>query len=327
MKVLLTGATGFVGSHILDVLRNRGVETVLLLRPASNRQFIEAHLPQVEIRSGSFDDAPSLDAAVRDVTHVIHCAGAVKALTTDGFYAANERGPRHVVAAINRRGGAIARLVHISSLAAAGPTVPGRPLREDDPPRPVSEYGRSKLAGERVVREECRSEFVILRPPAVYGPRDGEFLRLFKAVKSHLLPRFGGGRQALSFVEVEDLARAAVECLTVPAAARQTFHVAADEFSTAGKLADEIVAAMQTWTLPLALPTGVLWPVCVAQEWISRLTGKPNVLNRQKYAELRAPAWICDSSKLTRETGLRCPTRLREGLARTLAWYREHSWL
>jgi nucleoside-diphosphate-sugar epimerase len=327
MKVLLTGATGFVGSHILDVLRSRGIETVLLLRAASNRQFIEPHLQQIEIRSGSIDDAPSLAAAARDVTHVIHCAGAVKALTSDGFYAVNEHGTRNLVAALNQRGGAIVRLVHISSLAVAGPTIPGRPLREEDPPQPVSEYGRSKLAGEHVVREECRCEFVILRPPAVYGPRDAEFLRLFKAVKSHLLPRFGGGRQALSFVEVGDLARAAVDCLAAPAAAGGTYFVAADESSTAGELADEIASVMQTWTLPLPLPTGVLWPVCVAQEWVSHLTGKPNVLNRQKYAELRAPAWLCDPGRLARETGVRCPTRLREGLARTLAWYREQGWL
>ena len=327
MKVLLTGATGFVGSHILDVLRERGIDTVLLLRASSNRQFIERHIGQVEVRSGSIDDASSMVAAMRDVTHVIHCAGAVKALTTDGFFAVNERGTRNVVQAVNQRGGAIERLVHISSLAAAGPTFPDRPLREDDPPRPVSEYGRSKLAGERVVLDECRSEFVILRPPAVYGPRDGEFLRLFKAVQSHLLPRFGGGRQALSFVIVEDLARSAVNCLTVPAAAGQTYFVAAEEIATAGKLADEIAAVMQTWTLPLPLPTGILWPVCVAQEWISRRTGKANVLNRQKYAELRAPAWLCDAGKLMRETGVHCPILLRDGLARTLAWYREQKWL
>lgn len=326
MKVLLTGASGFVGSHILDSLCARGIPTAVLLRPASNQRFIQAHLPQLDVRIGSISDPQSLGAALQDITHVIHCAGCVKALHISEFYTVNHMGARNVVEAVNRQPGRIQRLVHISSLAAGGPAVPDRPAREEDPPHPVSEYGRSKLAGEQEVRN-CESEHVILRPPAVYGPRDDAFLPLFKAIKAHILPRFGGGRLALSFIFVKDLAEIAVACLTHPAAGGKTFYVASPEITKAHALAEEIASQMKTWTLTVPLPTAALWPLCQLQEAISRLTGRPAVLSRQKYAELRAPGWVCDPARLRQELGLVCATRLKDGIADTLAWYRQQGWL
>jgi nucleoside-diphosphate-sugar epimerase len=326
MKVLLTGASGFVGSHILDSLRARGIATTVLLRPASNRRFIEAHLPQLAVCTGSINDPQSLSVALRDVTHVIHCAGCTKALRLPEFNEVNHIGTRNVVEAINQQPGQVQRLVHISSLAAGGPATPDRPAREDDPPHPVSEYGRSKLAGEQEVRR-CQSDYVILRPPAVYGPRDDAFLPLFKAAKAHILPRMGNRSLALSLVFIRDLVEAAVGCLTPSAAAGKTFYVASPEITDAHALADEIALQMGTWTMKIPLPRAALWPVCLLQEAISRLTGKPNILSRQKYTELSAPGWVCDPARLRQELRIECATKLQVGLAETLEWYRQHGWL
>jgi nucleoside-diphosphate-sugar epimerase len=326
LKVLLTGSSGFVGSHILDSLRQRGLATVLLLRPSSNRQFIAAHLPEVEVRSGGIEDLPSLRQAMAGVSQVIHCAGATKATRRAGFFEVNQGGTHNIVTAINERGGQVQRLVHVSSLAAVGPAPPEKPAREEDEPRPVSDYGKSKLAGESEVRNHCRAEYVILRPPAVYGPRDGEFLRLFRAVMRHLLPK-PSGSQVLSLVYVRDLANAVVACLDHPAAAGQTYFVAAREVVTARAMAQEIARQMKVWTIPLPLPNALLWPICLAQELMSRLTGRPNVLSLQKFAELCAPGWVCDPTRLEREVGLTCPTALKAGLAETMGWYRLHHWL
>jgi nucleoside-diphosphate-sugar epimerase len=323
---LLTGASGFVGSHILDHLRERGLATVLLLRPTSNKQFIAPHLPKVELRPGSITEPGSLQQAMADITHVIHCAGATKAGRIAGLYNTNEGGTRNIVSAVNAHNGQVQRLVHISSLAAAGPAGRDQPAREQNPPRPVSEYGKSKLAGELEVRTHCRAEHVILRPAAVYGPRDAEFLRLFKAVKRHLLPK-PGGAQALSLVYVKDLAEAVVTCLTHSAAVGKTYFVAAREVVTAQSMAEEIASQMRVWTLPLPLPRALLGPICLAREVLSRLTGKPSVLSLQKAAELRAPGWVCDPSVLERETGYTCDTSLKAGIAETLRWYRQHHWL
>jgi len=323
---LLTGASGFVGSHILDSLRARGLATTLLLRPTSSQRFIEPHLPGVELRPGSIDDPESLRRAMTGITHVVHCAGATRARRVSDFYRINQGGTRNVIDAVNTQQGRVRRVVHLSSLAAAGPAVPEKPALEADPPRPVSAYGKSKLAGELEVRAHCRAEYVILRPPAVYGPRDVEFLRLFRAVQSHVLPK-PAGKQALSLVFARDLAEAVVTCLQHPAAAGKTYFVAAREIVTARSMAGEIAAQMQVWTLPLPLPAAFWWPICLAQEAMSRLTGKASVLSLQKFAELRAPGWVCDPALLERETGCACPTTLKAGVAQTLAWYRQHHWL
>jgi nucleoside-diphosphate-sugar epimerase len=326
LKVLLTGASGFVGSHVLDNLRSRGIPTAVLLRSGSNARFIEAHLSSIEVCTGSISDPPSLRRAMTGVTHIIHCAGATKARRNSEFYEINQAGTRNVVEAANAVPGGLQRLLHVSSLAAAGPSSPAKPRREDDPPQPVSAYGKSKLAGELEVRNHCRAPFVILRPPGVYGPRDGGFLRLFQAVQRHLEPR-PSARQELSLVFVEDLARGIVACLDHPAVARKTYFVASPEVVTARRLAGEIAAQMGVWTLPLPLPAAVLWPLCLAQEVMTRLTGKASVLSLQKFAELRAQGWVCDPALLQRDVGCECTTTLAAGIAETLAWYRQQRWL
>jgi nucleoside-diphosphate-sugar epimerase len=322
LKVLLTGATGFVGSHILDSLRARAIPTAILLRSTSNRQFIEPQLKEFDVRTGSINDPSSLSAAIKDITHVIHCAGATKARRNSEFFEINQQGTRNLLDALNGSSVRIERFVHISSLAAFGPAVPSSPARETDTPHPVSVYGRSKLAAEDEVRAHCRGEFVILRPPGVYGPRDAEFLRLFRAVKRHILPQ-PSDRQNLSMVFVKDLAEAAVTCLQHNAVAGKTYFVAHPEITTARQIANEIAKRVGGWTIPCPLPTAALWPICLGQEILTRLTGKPNVLSLQKFAELRAPGWVCDPSLLERDSGFRCATALPAGITNTLGWYKQ----
>jgi nucleoside-diphosphate-sugar epimerase len=326
LKVLLTGASGFVGSHILDRLRADGVATALLLRPSSDRRWLEPHLPSVEVRPGSISDPASLRAALTSITHVIHCAGCTRARSPAEFDEVNHIGTRNVVEAVNAQAGGVRRLLHVSSLAVTGPATPAQPAREDDAPHPISDYGKSKLAGEMEVRSGCRGEYVILRPPAVYGPRDYAFLSMFKAVNHHLLPR-PSKTQGLSLVYVKDLAEAIVTCLDHPAAGGKTYFVAAREVVTGRQMAEQIAAQINRWTVPCPLPAALLWPVCQFQEMLSHLTGKPALLNRQKFAELSAPGWVCDPSRLQREVGYECRTALKQGIAETLSWYRQEHWL
>ena len=326
MRVLLTGANGFVGSHLLEALIAARIPTRVLLRASADRSFIEDRLAGVEVRTGSIMDPASLDTAMVGVTHVLHCAGCTKALETAGFFQVNQSGTRNVVEAVNRLGHGVQRLLHVSSLAAGRPGTPDSPAREDDPPRPVSTYGRSKLAGEQEVRDHCRVVFTILRPPAVYGPRDREFLKLFKTVKAHLQPDPGAGRQALSLSFVSDLAAAALACLLHPKAGGRTYYSVSTPAVTAGEMAGEMARLMQVSTLRLPLPTAIFWPLCALAEIQARLTRRPNVLSLQKYAEIRAPGWVCDGSRIQAELGPLPATPLTAGLALTWAAYRKAGW-
>jgi dihydroflavonol-4-reductase len=326
MRVLLTGASGFVGSHILDSLRARDIPAVVLLRASSDRRFLESHGNGVQVVTGSIGEPASLNASLAGVTHVIHCAGCTRAKRTKEFYDVNHIGTQNVVRAANEHRGQVCRLVHISSLAVSGPATAERPARENDSPNPISDYGKSKLAAEVAVKEGAKVPFTILRPPAVYGPRDYGFLTMFKAVRQHLLPR-PSAKQALSLVFVKDLADAVVACLEPSVAEGRTYFVAGKEVVSGRQMADQIASQMGGWTIPVHMPALVVWPVCLAQELFSRITGKAMLLNMQKYAELRAPGWVCDPSRLRDEVRFECNTGLKDGIATTLAWYRANKWL
>ena len=323
--MLLTGASGFVGSHILESLRRHNLETAVLLRKTSATRSLETHLADTEMRFGSIEEPKSVVEAMGGITHVIHCAGRTKAVKVAEFFETNHFGTRNVVAAVNQQPG-IERLVHISSLAVTGPATRDDPAREDAPARPVSGYGKSKLAAECEVRDHCRTPFTILRPPAVYGPRDTGFLSMFKAVRNHLLPR-PERAQALSLVYVKDLAEAVVGCLSSSIALGKTYFVASPEVVTSRSIAEEIAAQMNRWTIPCPVPAPVLWMVCFLQQIVSQVTRRASLLNLQKYAELRAPGWVCSPAKLQRETGITCDTILKQGVAETLAWYTREKWL
>ena len=315
-----------MGSHILDSLRQHKLDTAVLLRGTSDRRFLEPHLGRMEVRLGSITDRDSLLTATKGITHVVHCAGLTKALKVSELYEINHLGTRNLVDALNAQTTPAQRLLHISSLAAAGPATPENPAREDAPPRPVSEYGKSKLAGELEVRERCRAPFTIIRPPAVYGPRDTGFLSMFKAVRSHLLPR-PAKAQALSLAYAKDLAEAVVACLVHPGTAGKTYFVASPEIVTSRSISEEIAAQMNRRTIPFPTPTPVLWAVCLLQQIVSKVTRRASLLNLQKYEELRASGWVCNPSKLLSDIGFACDTRLKQGIAETLAWYTREHWL
>ena len=327
MKVLLTGASGFVGSHILDHLCAAGHSVRVLLRKTSRTRFIEERLPGAEVRYGSLDDPAAVQEAMRGADCVIHCAGKTKAVRAAEYDAVNLEGTRSVVRAVNAEKGTVRHLVHISSLAASHPAGADAPALESDASRPVSEYGRSKLRAEELVRESCEAPFTILRPAAVYGPRDGDFLPVFKAVRRHLMPLIGGGRMQLSLVYVGDVAAAVLRCLGDPRAYGKTYHVASPEPCATTDFLREIAAAMNVRTVPLLIPLSLLYPVALGRELLALATGKPNILSRQKLREMKATGWVCSTELIRRDLQFTAGTTLREGIARTITWYEQNGWL
>jgi nucleoside-diphosphate-sugar epimerase len=327
MKVFLTGASGFIGSHLLDLLRASRHEVSILLRPTSSTRFILRHLQEVTVHYGSLDDSRMLRTAMSGTEVVIHCAGKTKALHSAEFYRVNQRGTLNVVEAANGCRDSLRHLVYISSLAVSGPAVVGRPAEETDFPRPVSTYGHSKLLGETAVRQFCRVPWTILRPAAVYGPRDSDFLPVFQQVKHRLMPLLCGAGRPLNLVYGLDVASAVVCCLMKEQAIGKTYHIAAEPPCSDEELMQEIARQLGLRPLRLRIPRSILSSACLIQETLSRVTGRPNILSRQKLPELLAPGWVCSTEEIRKDLGYTALTPLREGVARTLEWYRMEEWV
>ncbi len=323
MKAFVTGATGFVGGHLAEVLKARG-DTVIALarRPDAARALVERGILAV---SGSLEDAGALRDALAGADVVYHVAGLVAARNAAEFHAVNEAGTVRLLAAA-REVCPGTRFVYVSSQAAVGPSPVGTSLDEAAECRPVTAYGRSKLAGERAVMAGPLA-WSVVRPPSVYGPRDREFLKLFRVARWGLAPVFGTGAQELSLIHVEDLVRAIAVAGTHPAAERHLFHAAHAEVVLSRDVARAAGRALGGDPIVLPVPGLLATPVVAAIGWAAAAAGRPSVLNADKMAEFLAPSWRLDVTKAHRLLAWRAETALAEGFARTVSWYRAHGWL
>jgi nucleoside-diphosphate-sugar epimerase len=322
MRALVTGATGFVGSHLVEALQSSSIEVTALARSASKA----ADLAQRGIRvvRGDLHDIAGLERAVGDQDVVYHVAGVVAARDEAEFLRSNRDGTRNVLTAAERQGRP--RFVLVSSLAAAGPAPRGAPLSGTEPPHPVTAYGRSKLAAEQLVRSSSLP-WCIVRPPIVYGPRDREVLKVFRLAKLGLAPVFGDGGQELSAVHAADLAQALMAVTKVPTTIGGTYHACHPQVFTSGELGQAVGAAMGRSVIRLRVPLSVGRALLAVTETSARLTRQVTILTTDKANEFFQPAWTGDPSPLTRDSGWRARYDLSSGLADTYRWYRKAGWL
>ncbi|MFI0915325.1 NAD-dependent epimerase/dehydratase family protein [Streptomyces abikoensis] len=320
MRYLVTGATGFIGSRLVPRLVARGHAVTVLVRDAHR------YVPQagvISVVEGDLATGSGLEQAVRDADRVIHLAGVVAAARRGGYAAVNAEGTRRLCAAA-AAAPRPPRLVYCSSLAATGPSAPGRPRAETDPPAPVSAYGASKLAGEQALRVFAdRVPGVVLRPPIVYGPGDRAFLpTLVAMVRSGLLPVCGRGPRHYSLIHVDDL------CTALLASAEKGPTLAARSPACQGvyHLGDGAehdlrdIAAVVAGTLGRRQPRPVRVPAAVATgaAWVSEAVaaagGRTSFFNRDKVREARHASWTCTTERAARHLGFTATVPIREGL-------------
>lgn len=322
MKVMVTGATGFVGSHLAEALRRRGDEVTVLARSSAKA----AALAPLGVRvvAGDLHDRTALEQAGQAQDVVYHVAGVVAARSEADFMVANRDGTRNLVETIGRIG--TGRLVFVSSMAAAGPTIKGRPLRGDEAPRPVTAYGRSKLAAEQAV-SAAACPWTIVRPPMVYGPRDQEVLKVFRLARLGVAPVLGDGSQELSAVHGGDLAEALIAAATTASAAGRTYYACHPEVFTGAELVRAVGRAMGRSPAVIRVPAAIGRGVLTLTEAAARLTGHTTILTADKANEFFQPAWTGDPTPLTRDTGWQAAHDLQAGLVETYQWYRTAGWL
>ncbi len=322
MKVLVTGATGFVGSHLVEALCRHGIEVSALVR---SEKKAEALKPLgVRIVAGDLDGEDALAGAVQGQEIVFHVAGLVAAKSEQDFMRGNRDNTARLVAAASRAG--TPRFVLVSSMAAGGPAEPGRPLTGAEPPRPVTAYGRSKLAAESAVTAGALP-WVILRPPTVYGPRDREVLKVFRMARLGVAPVFGNGSQQLSAVHGGDLAEALVAAGTSAATVGKVYYPCHPEVSTSAEFVRAVGHAMGRRVAIVPIPSGVGRSLLGVTEMAAAVAGQTTILTRDKANEFFQAAWTGDPSLLTRDTGWRAAHDLKSGLADTYRWYRSAGWL
>jgi len=315
--LLVTGATGFIGNHLVEKLSASGVPVRALVRR------IDRDWPCPTARC-DLATGQGLEEALDGVDTVIHLAGATKALAPDDYYVANVRAAANLARAL---AGRAVRLVHVSSLAAAGPSADGTPVDEDAPPHPVSHYGKSKLEGERAVRE-LKPDTVVVRPPVVYGPGDTGVYRILKSISQGWFVQIGGGDRWFSAVYVHDLVDGLIRaaCAGTPAAGR-TYFLAHPQTNSWASLASAAARIMAVKVHPVHVPLPVAYAVGYCAEIWSHMARRPSIISRDKIAEAQCPYWLCDSQRAAAELGWEAATPLEAGLAETLSWYKEARWI
>jgi nucleoside-diphosphate-sugar epimerase len=326
MKVLVTGASGLLGGHVADALSARGDRVRALVRTTSNRKNLEK-LPGIELVEGSIEQPDRVREAVDGVDAIVHCAGIVKARSSDEFFTVNVGGTSNLVEAARGRAGALKRLVHVSSLEACGPSGDGAPVAADQE-KPVTAYGRSKLAAEKVVLS-ARDELpvVILRPAAIYGPRDAEILDAFKSIKRGLFPVINEGRSKAIFIYVTDCAQACVRAIDADVPSGRIYFV--DDGCGAiamRQMFADFERALGKKALRARLPVPVLMTVARGVEAYGRLTNRAVMLTREK-ANMLLQDWVCSSESTRKELGWEPKVPWNEGVPRAVEWYRRNGWL
>ncbi len=327
VTVLVTGASGFIGSHLVDRLLAEGASVRCLLRATSPRGGGARYLPAAGAIPvlGDLLTGAGVAEAAEGASVIFHVAGVTKALRPADIYAGNVTTTQNLLRAIPA---GETRLIHVSSLAAVGPSPDGAPLDENATPHPLTHYGKSKLAGEEAVRDSrwaCQA--TVVRPPVVYGPRDTDVFQVFKAAAAGLLVRIGQAESYFSFIYVDDLVDGLILAAERPQTAGRAYFLANREPASWSEFAATASTTMMKRLRTLALPVWAAYVAGACAELAARLKGRASILSRDKITDARQRYWICNAARASNDLGFDARTSLREGIATTLEWYRGQHWL
>ena len=331
MKILITGASGFIGSFIVEEALRRGFETWAAVRKSSSREWLQDE--RINFIELNLSSKAQLVEQLRgkDFDYVVHAAGVTKCLNKADFRRINTEGTKNLVDALIETGMPLKRLLFVSSLSVFGAIREQQPyeeIRESDEPQPNTEYGRSKLAAEHYLDSlNARIPYIILRPTGVYGPKEKDYYIMAKSIKQHSDFAVGYRQQDITFVYVEDVVQAIFLALEKGENGRKYFLSDGQVYQSAtfSKLIHEALG--RPWWIRLTVPEWVLRIVTFCGEYAGRMTGKVTALNNDKYNILRQRNWRCDIEPARKELGYEPKVMLEEGVKRTIKWYKDNGWL
>lgn len=329
-RILITGASGFIGSFIAEEALRRGMEVWAAVRKTSSRRYLaDRRLHFVEL---CLDDEEQMAGALAGVRpdYVVHAAGATKCTDANDFRRINTLGTINLVNALHKACPDMKRLVYISSLSVFGPcreAVPHTPISETDTPRPDTAYGRSKLEAEAFLAGQDWLDYIVLRPTGVYGPREKDYFLMVKSIAAHTDFAAGYRRQDLTFVYVKDVVQA-VLLATEKGARGRAYFLSDGQVYSSRAFSDLIHEQLdKPWLIRIKAPLWLLRAITFAGEYVGRCTGKPTALNNDKYHIMRQRNWMCDIEPARRELGYEPHYPLAEGVRLAMEWYKAEKWI
>lgn len=330
-KILITGASGFIGSFIVEEALRLGMETWAAVRHTSSRKYLtDSRIHFIEL---NFQDVASLRRELEghQFDYVVHAAGVTKALRSDDFFRVNTDGTKNLVEALMSLHMPLERFVYMSSLSVFGAIREQQPYTEIEPtdtPCPNTAYGRSKLEAERYLASlPSAFPYVILRPTGVYGPREKDYYVMMKSIKGHTDFAVGFKRQDITFVYVGDVVQAVFEALDHGVTGHAYFLSDGSVYqsSTFSDLVHEALG--RPWWVRITAPCWLLRIITAVGDIIGHITGRMIVLNNDKYNILKQRNWRCDITLARKELGFEPQWDLSRGVADTVAWYKANGWL
>lgn len=324
MKAFVTGGTGFIGSHLADTLINSDDYSEVRCLIRNNEKWLrDKNFTRVH---GDLYDLPALKKAVNDVDVIFHIAGRVKAPTYEELEHANVNATENLLRIAQKEG--VPKMVVLSSLAAAGPSEDG-PVTEDKPMNPISNYGKSKKEMENVIHKVSNgnTSITILRPPAVYGPREDQIYSFFKMVNKRICPIIGDGEHPkISMIYVGDVIDGILKASDQIDKAVHAYFISGPEIYTWNQIHETTSKVLGKKSLPIYVKPKLVKTIAGAVEKAASFFGTYPVLNKEKAKELILE-WTCSHEKAHRELGYSPQYSLGEGISRTIHWYQKHHWL
>lgn len=326
MNALVTGGTGFVGSHLVDLLLEKKYSVRCLIRKTSDTRWLQNK--PVEFVYGDLFDESALRSAVSGVDYVYHSAGVTKAKTKEEYFRGNATGTRNILDATIAANRNLKRFVYVSSQTAVGPSLNKTPIDEHHPPHPITTYGMSKLQAE----QECskvtdRIPLTITRPPAVFGQRDKDVFEFFNTMNKGLQPMVGFEEKYVSLIHVTDLVRGIVLAGESSKSVGETYFITSKEVYGWKEIGETTRRILGKKALRLRLPEFAIYVIAAGAELVSSFSSAPALINFEKAHDMVQDYWTCDPSKAKKDFGFEQELTLEEGIRRTVAWYRSEGWL
>ena len=330
MNILITGASGFIGSFIVEEALRRGMDVWAAVRPTSSRKYLAD--PRIHFLQLDLDNPDRLAEQLQghSFDYVVHAAGATKCICKDDFRRTNTLGTRHLANALLDSGMPLRRFVFVSSLSVmgAGDEKGYAPFTAKMIPMPDTRYGVSKLKAETYLQTLQGFPYIIFRATGVYGPHERDYYMMMRCIKAGFDFSVGFRKQLLTFIYVKDLACAVFDALESGATRRKTYLVAEPRSYTQREFRHIVAAALhKRWVLPVCCPLWMLYVVSAVAGFIGKLTLKPSTLNSDKYKIMKQRNWACDTSDAERDFGFAPQYDLERGVAEAVAWYKQAGWL